>query len=670
MEAKSIHRNMSQGVDSLAQCLNVLRLVARAKHQLDSHALFAALQTLEELENVHLRRVSQYTFSQRLARRIPLMREAVQDSVIADLKEWFYQLRDLSRKAGTLAMKRARDRQVRWRRLSQQRKQMGFSSSILELVMDEENEGDILDNEEVHIDFRPLYQCIHIHSTLGKANSFRKMYEEDRQAQVDLIVSPSVNFNAPEALKSMGKMLQELVGFFIVDHVVVHTTQEFRSKARVDVLWTMVSDKVTRLIADATRKCSDLQRLFEIRKMLMCFVSALEGYLYDCHKPRELMVILAERYAALIMEGCGERFRKIVDEDEYRPMQVSSEEELEAVRSAYPFQESTQGLVSQGSTREGRVSKDSSYSSPSAGRSTGSFPRTLPFSTILPLCCVDVKRCISEYYQYVAGEDGHAAVAAADSVLQQAVDGYLTKMVLPALLAKLRSTILSQVVQIVINMEYFESACGEFERFLYNQRISPHLDMPQGEDGSVGRVKLRARAGFVEAKIRCERRVYELVNIKIDQFLDLSNYSWMPSTPIPEPSQYMVDLVGYLKMVFTSVLVDLRPQIRKLVRFEAVDHLATSLTTLLFGSKVTQFNRNFILCAQADIQTLQTFLEELGDPNLLDTLTELQQVSSEEKEKGWGMRRNPTRWVINSSISFPHSSCFITPSMVIYLGNG
>jgi hypothetical protein len=100
--AKAVHRNMTQGIDTLNRCLHVLRLANRAKHQLETRALYAALQTLEELENVHLRKVSRYTFAQRLERKIPAMRESVQQAVIADLKEWFFQWVILSILEGAL----------------------------------------------------------------------------------------------------------------------------------------------------------------------------------------------------------------------------------------------------------------------------------------------------------------------------------------------------------------------------------------------------------------------------------------------------------------------------------------------------------------------------------------------------------------------------------------
>jgi hypothetical protein len=39
----------------------------------------------------------------------------------------------------------------------------------------------IVNNDQVHIDFKPLYQCLHIYEELGKRNEFKSNYEEDRR---------------------------------------------------------------------------------------------------------------------------------------------------------------------------------------------------------------------------------------------------------------------------------------------------------------------------------------------------------------------------------------------------------------------------------------------------------------------------------------------------------
>lgn len=49
------------------------------------------------------------------------------------------------------------------------------------------------------------------------------------------------------------------------------------------------------------------------------------------------MVILAERYSKLITDACGERFKKILNEDQFRPMVVNDAKDLEKIRKSYPF---------------------------------------------------------------------------------------------------------------------------------------------------------------------------------------------------------------------------------------------------------------------------------------------------------------------------------------------
>lgn len=97
--------------------------------------------------------------------------------------------------------------------------------------MDEDNEENLVNNDQVKIDFCSLFQCIHIHDQLGKLGEFRKNYGEDREAQIDLILTTTLNLD--DNLQSLEKLMHEVVGFFVVEHVVIYATQEFRTKANV-----------------------------------------------------------------------------------------------------------------------------------------------------------------------------------------------------------------------------------------------------------------------------------------------------------------------------------------------------------------------------------------------------------------------------------------------------
>jgi len=43
---------------------------------------------------------------------------------------------------------------------------------------------DLMSNDRVMVDFRPLYQCLHIHDVLGIRTFFRNHYEENRRVRL------------------------------------------------------------------------------------------------------------------------------------------------------------------------------------------------------------------------------------------------------------------------------------------------------------------------------------------------------------------------------------------------------------------------------------------------------------------------------------------------------
>ena len=81
---------------------------------------------------------------------------------------------------------------------------------------------------------------------------------------------------------------------------------------------------------------------------------------------------------------------------------------------------------------------------------------------------------------------------------------------------RLDSKNLAQIVQILINLEYLEHACQALEELLTQSR-STHR---------AGVVKLYATSEFGNTRKMAEKRVFELVNSKIDDFLEIADYDW------------------------------------------------------------------------------------------------------------------------------------------------
>ena len=46
----------------------------------------------------------------------------------------------------------------------------------------------VLDNDQLQVDFKPLYECIHIYSALDSLDEIRRSYQADRKVPIHHIV--------------------------------------------------------------------------------------------------------------------------------------------------------------------------------------------------------------------------------------------------------------------------------------------------------------------------------------------------------------------------------------------------------------------------------------------------------------------------------------------------
>lgn len=83
---------------------------------------------------------------------------------------------------------------------------------------------------------------------------------------------------------------------------------------------------------------------------------------------------------------------------------------------------------------------------------------------------------------------------------------------------RLSTQYLGQIVQILINLEHFETACLELEQLLVAARSNASAG---------GTVVLKATEDFRNSKKTAEKRIFELVNSKIDDLIGTAEYDWL-----------------------------------------------------------------------------------------------------------------------------------------------
>lgn len=80
------------------------------------------------------------------------------------------------------------------------------------------------------------------------------------------------------------------------------------------------------------------------------------------------------------------------------------------------------------------------------------------------------------------------------------------------------------------DIEYYGKACDEFEQELYNKKSSKGP-----KKISLKHIKNK----FMETQKISEEKIFEIINEKIDMFVELSGYEWLPSKVATEPSPYV-----------------------------------------------------------------------------------------------------------------------------------
>jgi len=242
------------------------------------------------------------------------------------------------------------------------------------------------------------------------------------------------------------------------------------------------------------------------------------------------------------------------------------------------------------------------------------FPCVLPFSQMYPLCCIDIRNFLNQFYFF--SDDHFQQPRVIDDTLKSSLDELLSDKVCKSLVERLNSQYLGQIVQILINLEHFEIACQELE----------HLLMAAKWSSISGSIVLNATEAFRSNKKTAEKRIFELVNSKIDDLIETAEYDWTAPTLKSEPSNYMQTLTQYLSNIMNTVLLGLPTEIKELIYFDALSHAASKILSLPLSNDVKKINPNGVAALAKDVRFLSDFVDTLGNPILQQNLEELQQT--------------------------------------------
>ena len=493
VDSRSVRENIDETTGALNACLDVLRLANQVHELLAKKRHYAALRALDELRNVHLREVSRYKIAELIEKSVPATQKLISEAVMNDLNTWLFRIREASQYLGEVAFYHTEMRRTRMKqRIEKDDHLSKFKlNSAIELVADETDDFDILNNEETstQVDFSPLFEAMHIHETLGQTDHFKAEYAATRRRQKELTIPTTLDLLDDDEA-DMSSLLESITGFAIVEKTTMKKTENFRTAVDVDELWDSMSQSAIALISNALHTVDNDEKLLRIKGRISLFIQTMDSWGYSTSSLNSLLMTIFEKYSQLLKDRFSEDFQEIVSTDDYMPMPINTSEEYEKVVNV-------------------------SWYTPETSREELTFPCVLPFSQMYPLCCIDIRNFLNQIYLF--SDESFQRSSLIDETLQKSLDELLCEKVCQLLVDRLSSQYPGQIVQILTNLEHFETACVELQHLLYQARSSTTSNGP---------IELGALEQFRAAKKTAEKRIFELVNSKIDDLIETAEYDW------------------------------------------------------------------------------------------------------------------------------------------------
>ncbi|KAK6534719.1 hypothetical protein TWF281_006021 [Arthrobotrys megalospora] len=575
VDSRGTRQNIDEAMQALHSSLEVLAAANRVHELLHEKKHYTALRTLDELHNIHLKEVMHFEVAKIIQSSVPAMKTMIKEAVMTDLNHWLYQIRETSKLLGQVAFDQTELRRERQKERAEKSQyfELFKLNSAVELVLDEREEFDVLNNENVMIDFTPLHECIHIHEALELRDDFRLEYSDVRRQQKELLLPVSVSFREDD-ISGLAQVLEEIAGFAIIERATMRRTQNFRSASDVEELWMSMCTKTIQIITPAMQAVNNSDTILKIKAILSLFIQTMDTWSYNVDILDAFLLKLFERYSELLKKQFSKDFVEIVQSDDYMPMAIADAEEYAKVINVSWF-------------KDDRNAEEIQY------------PTVLPFSQMYPLCCIDLRSFLNKYYFFSREYFHHPHTI--DETLRVSLDEMLKEQVCKTLHERLTSKYLGQIVQILINLEHFENACSELQILLRDVSASAHA----------GPVQLEALELFRNEKKTAEKRIFELVNSKLDDLLEGAEYDWMPDTAETAASPYLLAMTRFLTDIMETTLLGLPNDIKGFVYFDALSHLASEILKLPLSEHVRMINKNAVKNMDQDVAYLEEFVKSL-----------------------------------------------------------
>lgn len=618
IHCRTTQRNIVSAIETLSLCLPVLEMYAKLKDQMKNRRYYPALKTLEQLEHTYLPRIKRFRFAEIMQNSIPVLRKHIKEASMADLRDFLEKIRKVSEKLGSIAMKQAI--------------QKNNLTLLPGVGLKKKGEDEELDKSAQDlVDFSPVYKCLYIFTVVGERETFDTYYRKQRRKQARLALE--LNHGTRDAnIEAYKAYFHQIVGFFVVEDIILHTTKGLVTRSTVDDLWEMAASKIAPVLLTCTQSayCEDPSLLLKVKELIVWFCHTLSGFGFNVNKIFEVLLEMRHQYNEILSKDWEAIFKQIFDEDNYTPISCKDESEYNDVLREFPFDDPEMAQEN--------------------------FPRQLPFSEGVVKVYKEVKNYINSCLKF--NENLNVSQTEIGDSVRKSTNLLLTRTLNACVTSVIRKPGMSipQLVQMSINSIHLEGACNHLEEYV------TAVTGTSSERINVSRVY--GLSSFKDMRAEAEQQVYDRLNMKIGEFIELANYNWVPEKARLRASSYLVDLLDYLQTTFLN-FTTLPGNVAQTACMSSCKYLATKLREMLLDEEVKHMNAHGLEGFNQDLRKCEEFVnsnpvEGISDGILQMTFMELRQLIDLLLNEDWS-----TYFADHGTTTSKYSR--VNPSVVIKL---
>ncbi|PAV62595.1 hypothetical protein WR25_26425 isoform B [Diploscapter pachys] len=606
---RKLMKNATIAIDQITTCLPVLENYAKLQELMEMKKYYQALKVLEELEHTHLALVEKYRFTQLLAKSMAPVRKEIKDKAYSEFKDF---LENVKKVAGRTAEQHSFgvNEAERAKRIQEEAMK---NAADMEITVNEDgsivkkgntkrnrrsmtngfDEDETMSAQDI-IDYTPVHRCCQIFNVLGAKEEFEQYYRQQRSEQCQIVIEKSSKMIQ---LRHYIEYLDEIIGFFVVEDVIMQTEPTLVTAAHRDQLWEMALKKIIHVMETGFGSNTSIEDMLRMKKVVLLFALTMKSYGYSVGPLYTLLQTFRDGYNEILMSEYCAQFEDDLAKDNYTPITVENEEQFRAVLKQFPFY--------------------------SRSMETKPYPRTFPFSRFVISVYQQSKNYLSgclkfmEHLQLTHSEIDDTVRKYANVLLER-WSGSLKEFVK-------RKRSLVQLVQITVNIGYLEKSCESLGSFITKLTSNGEARMVHTSH----QVVLSERV-FRDARSEVEQQIDECVKNKVNEFMDLAQYDWELPAASGTASDYITDVIRFLETTFRS-FSHLPPALARHVCMQTCKHIAERLMWMLMSPEVKaisngaldQFNLDIIQC---EVFSAKDLVEGLDKDTLSMAFAELRQL--------------------------------------------